>query len=322
MSDWPVVFRTHSDVEARIVAGLLDAHGIPLVRTSDMPHGVFPFRLQGLAQVRLSVPPELAEDARHLIESHRAEDRGGVVVPIRQEFAELERRLGYRFSDPGLLEHALTHTSRAHEDASGGVTDNESLEFLGDAVVGLVVAEMLFRDFPQYHEGQKSKAKAALVSTASLAALAERLGLGAHVLLGRGEEKTGGRRKQALLADTCEALIAAVYLDGGLDEVRRFLLRELADDVARIRSPEFLRDYKSRLQELLQARDEPLPEYAIADATGPEHDKVFHVEVRVGGVLLAEASGRTKKDAEQEAARQALDTLTAAPSADHEPGEE
>lgn len=311
MSNWPIVFQTSSEVEARVVAGLLEAHGIPHVRSSHATQSVFPFRVHGLAQVRIAVPQDLADDAEHLIHSHREVQQGGLVVPIRREFEALEGRLAYRFADRGLLEHALTHTSRAHEDASGGVTDNESLEFLGDAVLGFVVAEMLFRDFPQYQEGQKSKAKAALVSTATLAALAERVGLGDHVLLGRGEEKTGGRRKQALLADTCEALIAAIYLDGGLEEVRRFLLRELADEIARVRTPSFLRDFKSRLQEHLQSLDRPLPEYVVAASSGPEHDKLFHVEVRVGGDRLAAADGRTKKDAEQEAARLALERLGA-----------
>ncbi len=119
-----------------------------------------------------------------------------------------------------MLEHALTHKSKAHEDATGGVVDNESLEFLGDAVLGFVIADLLYREFPQFQEGQKSKAKAAMVSTAALAALAERIGLGEYLLLGRGEEKTGGRRKQALLADGCEALIAALYLDGGIEAAR------------------------------------------------------------------------------------------------------
>ncbi len=166
-------------------------------------------------------------------------------MPLPQEFDALESRIGYRFKDRGLLEHALTHKSKAHEDPSGGVADNESLEFLGDAVLGLVIAETLFRTFPEYSEGQKSKVKAHLVSTASLAELAEQLGLGDHMILGRGEEKTGGRRKQALLADTCEALIAAIYLDGG------------------------------------DQRDE----------------------------LIAQGVGRTKKEAEQEGAKLALDAL-------------
>ena len=310
MSDWPVVFRTYSHIEATVVSGLLEAHGIPVVQSSDAPHSVFPFKVEAHGEMRIAVPPDLADEASRLIESHRSTGPNGVVIPIRREFETLERRLGYRFGDRGLLEHALTHKSRAHEDASGGVADNESLEFLGDAVLGFVVADMLFHEFPHYHEGQKSKVKAALVSTTALAALAERLGLGEHVLLGRGEEKTGGRRKQALLADTCEALIAAVYLDGGIEEARRFLLRELSDEIERARRPEFLRDFKSALQEHLQSRERALPEYVIANATGPDHDKLFHVEVRVDGELLGEAEGRTKKDAEQEAARRALEKLT------------
>ena len=138
-----------------------------------------------------------------------------------------------------MLEHALTHKSKAHEDATGGVVDNESLEFLGDAVLGFVIADLLYREFPQFQEGQKSKAKAAMVSTAALAALAERIGLGEYLLLGRGEEKTGGRRKQALLADGCEALIAALYLDGGIEAARalparRAGRRDRARPVARL----------------------------------------------------------------------------------------
>jgi ribonuclease-3 len=311
VADWPVVFRTCSDIEATVVCGLLEAHGIPAVRSSDAPHSVFPFKVEAHGETRVAVPADAADEAQRLIESHRSTGPNGVVVPIRREFEALERRLGYRFSDRGLLEHALTHRSRAHEDASGGVADNESLEFLGDAVLGFVVADMLFREFPAYHEGQKSKVKAALVSTTALAALAERLGLGEHVLLGRGEEKTGGRRKQALLADTCEALIAALYLDGGMEEAKRFLLRELADDIARAHGPEFLRDFKSALQEFLQSNDRALPDYVIAHASGPDHDKVFHVEVRVAGETVGEAAGRTKKDAEQEAARRALERLMA-----------
>jgi ribonuclease-3 len=231
---WPTVFRTSSNIEARIVTGLLEANGIRTIRSADFPHTVFPLSVDGLGELRIAVPPDAADEARRLIEEHRASAGTAHVVPIRREFEGLERRIGYRFGDRGLLEHALTHKSRAHEDASGGVADNESLEFLGDAVLGLVIADMLFREFPQLHEGQKSKLKAALVSTASLAALADRLQLGDHVLLGRGEEKTGGRQKQALLADTCEALIAAIYLDGGLDEARRFVLREMAEDVTRM----------------------------------------------------------------------------------------
>jgi ribonuclease III len=253
-----------------------------------------------------SVPPELAEQAARIIAEHREQGPAGTVVPLGQALAALERRIGYRFRDTGMLEHALTHKSKAHEDATGGVVDNESLEFLGDAVLGFVVADLLYREFPQFQEGQKSKAKAALVSTAALAALAERIGLGDYLLLGRGEEKTGGRRKQALLADGCEAVIAALYLDGGIEAARAFLLGELADEIEHVRSPDFLRDYKSALQERLQSSGRPLPIYVVTAEVGPEHDKRFHVTVRVGQEVLAESEGRTKKDAEQAAAKEAL----------------
>lgn len=305
--DWPIVFRTHSGIEASVVRGLLEAHGIESMPFSGPAPSVFPFNAQGLVEVRVAVPPERAAEATRLIADHRDQAPGGQVVPFAQSAALLERRIGYRFRDSGLLEHALTHKSRAHEDATGGVADNESLEFLGDAVLGFVVADLLYREFPQFQEGRKSKAKAAMVSTTALAALAERIGLGEYLLLGRGEEKTGGRRKQALLADGCEALIAALYLDGGIEAARGFLLRELAAEIERVRSPDFLRDYKSALQERLQSSGFPLPTYDVTAEVGPEHDKRFHVRVRVGGEVLAEATGRTKKDAEQLAAKAALD---------------
>src|SRR4029079_12135712 len=151
---------------------------------------------------RGAVSPEYADAARRIIDSHRDEVRGGRVVPFGSELEPLERRMGYRFKDRGMLEHALTHRSRVHEDASGGVFDNESMEFLGDSVLGFVVAALLFREFPQHNEGQKSKLKASLVSSASLARLGERLDLGSFLILGRGEEKTGGRRKHRSIADS------------------------------------------------------------------------------------------------------------------------
>jgi ribonuclease-3 len=261
--------------------------------------------VNALGQIRVAVPADSAEDARRIIDSHR-EDVGTRVVRLRDEFGELEQRIEYRFRDRGMLEHALTHKSRAAEDASGGVADNESLEFLGDAVLGLVVADTLFRQYPTYSEGQKSKIKAAVVSTQSLARHAELLQLGDHLILGRGEEKTGGRYKQALLADAYEALIAAIYLDGGYDAAGVFLRRELKDAIDAGSSQAFARDYKSALQEELQANGRPLPEYRVSGETGPDHRKTFSVEVVVAGEVLGTASGRAKKEAEQEAARLAL----------------
>jgi ribonuclease III len=310
MSNLSVIFRTLSDIEAKVVQALLESHGVESVRTASPPSGVFPFAVSPLGETHVSVREEEAADALRIIASHREEVSGGLVVPLPQQFASLEARIGYRFRDRGLLEHALTHKSKAHEDPSGGVVDNESLEFLGDAVLGLVVADTLFRTFPTYTEGQKSKIKANLVSTVSLAEVAGGLGLGEHLILGRGEEKTGGRRKHALLADTCEAIIAAVYLDGGFEPARQFILRELGAAIEEARRPLYVgRDHKSLLQERLQQSGRPLPTYRIAAEVGPDHRKLFHVEIVVDGQTLGQGTGKTKKDAEQEAARAALASL-------------
>ena len=310
MTDLVVIFRTHSDIEAQIVRGLLEAHGVMSVLSSDVPHSIFPLSVDGLNEVRIGVHPSEAEDAQRIIESHRTELRNGQVVRLRDEFESLQQAIGYRFRDRGLLEHAMTHTSRANEDVSGGVADNEAMEFLGDALLGFIVADVLFRDFPEFDEGAKSKTKAALVSTATLARQAERLQLGDHLLLGRGEEKTGGRRKQALLADGYEALIAAVYLDGGVEHARAFITREFAPLFAEVRRDGVSgQDYKSALQELLQSRDLPLPEYRLVGTLGPDHRKRFEIEVVVRGEPLASATGPSKKEAEQEAARAALEKL-------------
>ena len=303
------VFTTTSDIEASVVTALLDSHGIASFRISGNPQAIWPMTVNSMGQIRIAVPESAADEARRIIDSHR-EDVGTKVVRLRDEFEGLQRRINYRFKDRGLLEHALTHKSRAAEDASGGVADNESLEFLGDAVLGLVVADVLFRRFPDYDEGQKSKVKASVVSTASLARHAEQMGLGDHLLLGRGEEKTGGRFKQALLADAYEALIAAVYLDGGFDAATAFLQRELMEAIDLGASQTIVgQDYKSALQERLQALGRPLPEYRIAGETGPDHRKVFSVHVVVSGEVLGMASGNAKKEAEQEAARLALEKL-------------
>jgi len=311
-SDLIVIFRTQSDIEARIVRGLLEAHGIESMQTSAVPQSIFPLSVEGLGDIRLAVREAEAPEALRIIDTHRTEV-GGQVVRIRDEFLDFEKRLGYRFRDRGLLEHALTHRSRAHEDVSGGVQDNESMEFLGDAVLGLVMADMLFRDFPMYDEGQKSKLKASLVSAPALASHAERLDIGRYLLLGRGEEKSGGRRKLALLADGFEALIAAIYLDGGLEPARLFILREFGEMLDEVRRtgavPTLTTDHKSALQEWLQSHDMSLPEYRLAGHTGPDHQKLFEVEVRVRGKAIARAHGRSKKEAEQRAAEAALREL-------------
>jgi ribonuclease III len=305
VADFVTIFTTSSDVEARVVRGLLEAHGVLSFVSSEA--GVLPVSVGRFGEVRITVHAAEANEARRIIDSHRTELKNGEIVRLRDEFEPLQRTIGYRFRDRGLLEHALTHTSRANEDVSGGVRDNESMEFLGDALLGFVIADALFREFPESNEGEKSKTKAALVSTATLARQAERLHLGDHLLLGRGEEKTGGRRKQALLADGYEALLAAIYLDGGVEAARAFILREFAPLIADIRRDGVAgQDYKSALQELLQSRDLGLPDYRLAGTLGPDHRKQFHVEVAVRGEVVAEAIGSSKKEAEQEAARAAL----------------
>ena len=304
------VFSTRSPIEADVVRGLLEANGVMPFMSSATSRSIFPFTVSELGEVRIAVHPDEAEEARRIIEGHRTELQTGQVVRLRDEFEGLQRAIDYRFRDRGLLEHAMTHTSRANEDVSGGVVDNESLEFLGDAVLGFVIADMLFHEFPKSNEGQKSKIKASLVSTATLARRAEQLSLGDHLLLGRGEEKTGGRRKQALLADGYEALIAAVYLDGGIEHARAFIEREFGPLIADVATGGLsAQDFKSALQEHLQASDRPLPEYRLTGTMGPDHRKQFQVAVFVGGESLAEAVGPTKKEAEQEAARRALEKL-------------
>ena len=311
MAEPVVIFRTPSPIEADVVKGLLETHGITAVITSDLSRTAFPFSLN---ELRVTVGAGDADHARRVIESHRDEVRPGRVVPFGAEFEPLERVIGYRFRDRGLLEHALTHRSRVHEDASGGVFDNESLEFLGDSVLGFVIADMLFRQFPEHNEGQKSKLKASLVSATSLGRLGDRIRLGDYLILGRGEEKTGGRRKQALIADCYEALIAAIYLDGGIEPTRAFIERQFGSLIEEARRTgahaAFTEDYKSALQEWLQSTDRGLPVYRLASEAGPAHRRHFEVEVLVSGEPIARAEGRSKKEAAQAAAKAALAILS------------
>ena len=312
MDQLTVILRTPSPIEADVIKGLLETHGISALITSDLSRTAFPF---SLSELRVMVNDEEAERARLIIESHRDEVGPARVVPFGTEFEPLERLIGYRFRDRGLLEHALTHRSRVHEDASGGVIDNESLEFLGDSVLGFVIADLLFRQFPQHNEGQKSKLKASLVSATSLARLAEKLGLGEYLILGRGEEKTGGRRKLALISDCYEALIAAIYLDGGIEPARTFIQRQFEELIEEAKKTgahaTFTEDYKSALQEWLQSQDRGLPVYRLAAEIGPAHRRRFEVEVLVNGQPVARAEGKSKKEAAQSAAKGALEKLSA-----------
>lgn len=219
---------------------------------------------------------------------------------------DLERALGYRFRDPALLTLALTHRSYANE--SGLADHNERLEFLGDAVLGTVTADWLFRVHPELPEGDLSKRKSYLVSAPVLAALADALGIGRSLRLGVGEERSGGREKRSLLADSAEAVIGAIYLDGGLAPVRELVTR-LLERLIEERPWIDEHDAKTRLQEELQARGWSLPEYRLVAEMGPDHEKRFVVECRVCDKAAGRGEGRSKKIAEQRAAAEALDAL-------------
>jgi ribonuclease-3 len=225
---------------------------------------------------------------------------------VQSDLSEFEERIGYKFRNRDLLTRGLTHKSYSHEARQDGIRDNETLEFLGDSVLGFVIGDLLFHRFPTVDEGALSKIKAYLVSANSLAAKARSFGMGEVIYLGVGEEKSGGRKKESLLANLFEAMIAAVYLDGGVEAARRLIERSFADDIEAIDAEDLLfHDYKTALQELAQGRGLQLPEYNVIHEVGPDHDKRFIVEVRIGS-LAARGEGSSKKEAQQQAAKNAL----------------
>jgi ribonuclease III len=243
------------------------------------------------------------------------------------DIATLEKAIGHKFVRRQLLQQALTHSSQAremeaqHPGSTLRTGDNEQLEFLGDAVLGLVTTEELFRRFPQFSEGQLSKLRAHLVSKNHLINAAGRLELGRYLRLGRGEEKSGGRNKSALLVDALEAVLGAIYLDAGLETVRSFILNSIVvpelEAFVSMGTAGRITDYKSALQERLQAEGRQQPAYVLVNETGPEHQKTFTIEARLlaeGNAkteFTARAKGSTKKNAEQDAARQVLEYLSA-----------
>lgn len=228
------------------------------------------------------------------------------------DLERLESAIGYRFADRSLLERALTHASHAYEAPPGAETDNQRLEFLGDAVLGLLACEHLIRLHPEWREGRLSILKNYLVSAPYLARIAQRMGLGEHLRLGRGEEMSGGREKAGLLADALEALIAAIYLDGGLEAARRFVETHVfaGEDPACEAGPPWA-NYKGALQETAREMNLPAPRYVVVAEEGPPHARRFTVEVRLGAEWSARGEGSTKKAAGQEAARLLLLRLLA-----------
>jgi ribonuclease-3 len=222
--------------------------------------------------------------------------------------SELQQQIAFTYRDPRLLERALTHKSYANENRL--TEHNERMEFLGDSVLNLVVSELLMNALPEASEGDLSRIRAAVVSEPSLAAVAREIGLGEFLLVGRGEEQTGGRDKDSLLADSLEALVASLYLDGGIDRASDFITRFFRGTIGRVRTAGGTEDHKTGLQELCQERLKTLPEYRVVSESGPDHRKEFTVELSILGEVCGRGTGRNKKEAEQRAAKEALEKLS------------
>lgn len=218
----------------------------------------------------------------------------------------LQQALGYRFQNPRLLEQALTHTSYANENREGCHGHNERLEFLGDSILGFVVAEYLYRSFPNRPEGELTRMRAELVCERSLAVMAQEINLGPHLRLGKGEERSGGRSRPSILSDACEAIMAAAYLDGGFEAARGIVYRHVLD---RVGESTHSGDYKTILQELVQRGKNQTLSYQLVEESGPDHDKRFTVAVLRNGEAVGRGTGHSKKLAEQAAAHEAIEHL-------------
>ncbi|MBR3593799.1 MAG: ribonuclease III [Clostridia bacterium] len=217
---------------------------------------------------------------------------------------ELENKIGYSFKDKSLLRLALTHSSYANENGNPAHC-NERLEFLGDSVLSIIVSEYIFAKFKNSLEGDLTKLRASLVCEKSLCEFSKELGIGDHILLGRGEEQNGGRQRPSILADAFEAVLAAIYLDAGMEQAKQHVLRFITEELKH-RDNEVFKDYKTTLQEVIQRNREEQLTYVLTDESGPDHNKSFTVEVRLNSNVIGVGTGRSKKQAEQSAAKQAL----------------
>jgi ribonuclease-3 len=222
----------------------------------------------------------------------------------------LQHQLAITFKSEDLLQQAFIHSSYINENPGYAIADNERLEFLGDALLSCIVAEELYHKFPDFSEGELTEIRASLIRQETLADIATELELGNHLLLGRGEEITGGRRKRTNLADALEALIGAIYIDQGADVVRNFVLSRLSDKILKAKVTGIGRNYKALLQELTQAKYKKLPSYRTVEASGPDHDKKFVVVVMLDSMKIGSGSGKTKRAAEMEAARSAWEQMS------------
>ncbi len=219
----------------------------------------------------------------------------------------LQQKLGYKFNNVKLLSNALTHSSYANE-VRNGVTSNERLEFLGDSVLSVIVADYLFENFKDIPEGELTKLRASLVCEKSLCAFSRELSLGKFLFLGKGEEKGGGRERDSILADAFEAVLAAIYLDGGMEAARKHVLRFVLPELEN-KDDEVFKDYKTALQEIIQRNPEESVTYILKSESGPDHNKVFEVEVHLNSNVIGVGKGKNKKQAEQMAAKQALELM-------------
>lgn len=224
---------------------------------------------------------------------------------MKSDINELQEKLGYKFNDEGLLLRALSHSSYVNENHSVGGS-NERLEFLGDSVLGFITAENFFKNYKNFPEGELTKLRAAMVCEKSLAGFAREIELGKYLMLGKGEMITGGRERPSIQADAFEAVIAAIYLDGGMDAARKFVLKYIDEAIKRHQS---VKDYKTILQEVVQRNPGEIVEYVLVGETGPDHDKRFEVEVHLNSNVIGRGIGKSKKRAEQEAAREALELM-------------
>jgi ribonuclease III len=228
----------------------------------------------------------------------------------KKQFRKLEKAIGYSFRKPAVLKRALTHKSYANERKLSAEEHNERLEFLGDAVLELAVSELLMKRYPDFSEGELSKMRAAIVNEKQLAALARSFRLGDFLYLGRGEEQTSGREKSSLLADAYEAVLGGIYLDRGFKKASRVIEEHYARLLEETPPHAFYQDYKTELQERCQSLFRAIPRYRLIAERGPDHDKVFDVEIYIRNEMMGQGTGRSKKEAEQEAAKEALERLS------------
>ncbi|MBI5182267.1 MAG: ribonuclease III [Nitrospirae bacterium] len=228
---------------------------------------------------------------------------------LKERSTELQNRLDYTFHNSALLIESLTHKSYINEKKAKGLRDNEILEFMGDAVLNLIVSEYLINAYPHLSEGELSKIRSMLVNELALAEIARKIGLGKYLLLGSGEEMSGGRDKNSILSDALEAVIAAIYSDGGLEKAASFIIKNFEDAIKESAERKVTFDFKTDLQELCQGQKLHLPVYKVAAERGPEHEKIFEIELLIDNKVFGRGTGRSKKEAEQIAAEEAIRKL-------------